>query len=102
MDPECRTAVENAAKLYGELGHNVEEAAPVVPEDYFSWFLITFLAAVSQGFAFAEEMRSGRWSRFLRLKRDPCWHLQLALLSIKVNEASVPWDDEPVPDRRQL
>ena len=55
MDPECRTAVENAAKLCADLGHDVEEAAPAVPEDYFTWFLITFLAAVAQEFAFAEE-----------------------------------------------
>jgi amidase len=60
VDPECRSAVVNAAKLCGELGHDVEEAAPVVPEDYFSWFLITFLAAVSQEFAFAEEMTGTR------------------------------------------
>jgi amidase len=63
VDPEYRTAVENAAKLCGELGHDVEEAAPVVPEDYFSWFLITFLAAVSQEFAFAEEMTGTRARR---------------------------------------
>jgi hypothetical protein len=46
--------------------------------------------------------RSGRWSRFLRLERDPRRHLQFALLSIKVNEAAVPWDDEPRPDLWQL
>jgi amidase len=34
-----------------------------VPEDYFSWFLITFLAAVSQEFAFAEEMTGTRARR---------------------------------------
>ena len=60
VDPECRTAVENAAKLCGALGHDVEEAAPVVPEDYFSWFLITFLAAVAQEFVFAAEMTGTR------------------------------------------
>jgi amidase len=63
VDPECRIAVESAAKLCGELGHHVEEAAPPVPEDYFSWFLIVFLAAVAQEFAFAEEMTGTRARR---------------------------------------
>jgi hypothetical protein len=34
-----------------------------VPEDYFSWFLIVFLAAVSQEFAFAEETTGTRARR---------------------------------------
>jgi amidase len=63
VDPECRIAVESTARLCTELGHHVEEAAPSVPEDYFSWFLITFLAAVSQEFAFAEEMTGSRARR---------------------------------------
>ena len=56
VDPECRAAVENAARLCSELGHDVEEDTPPVPNDYYSWFLIVVLAAVSQEFAFAEEM----------------------------------------------
>ena len=63
VDLQCRTAVEDAARLCAELGHHVEEAAPAVPEDYFSWFLITFLAAVAQEFAFAEEMTGTRVQR---------------------------------------
>ena len=56
VDPECRNAVEHAAKLCLDLGHLVEEAAPRLPDDYFTWFLIVFLAAVAQEFAFAEEL----------------------------------------------
>jgi amidase len=63
VDPQCRAAVENAARLCAELGHDVEEATPLVPEDYFSWFMIAFLAAVSQEFAFAEEVTGIRARR---------------------------------------
>jgi len=63
VDPECRRAVEYAAGLCAELGHDVEEAAPPVPDEYFSWFLIAFLAAVSQEFAFAEEITGARARR---------------------------------------
>lgn len=63
VDPECRKAVEQAATLCTELGHHVEEAAPQFPDEYFSWFLIAFLAAVSQEFAFAEEITGTRARR---------------------------------------
>jgi amidase len=63
VHPECRNAVEHAAVLCTELGHHVEEAAPQLPEEYFSWFLIAFLAAVSQEFAFAEEITGTRARR---------------------------------------
>lgn len=55
VDPECRRAVEEAARLCADLGHAVEEAAPAVPDGFFTWFLTAFLAAVAQEFAFAEE-----------------------------------------------
>jgi amidase len=60
VDPESRTAVEDAAKLCAKLGHAVEEAAPPVPDGYFDWFLTAFLAAVAQEFAFAEEITGVR------------------------------------------
>ncbi|HEV2604621.1 MAG TPA: amidase family protein [Microvirga sp.] len=56
VDPQCRAAVERAARLAESLGHRVEEAAPRVPEGYFTWFLTAFLAAVAQEFTFAEEI----------------------------------------------
>jgi amidase len=55
VDPECREAVESTAKLCMDLGHHVEEAAPIIPEEFYSWFLIVFLAAVAQEFVFAQE-----------------------------------------------
>jgi amidase len=54
VDGACREAVEEAARLCRDLGHEVEEAAPVVPQGYFTWFLTVFLAAVAQEFALAE------------------------------------------------
>ncbi|WP_046867382.1 amidase [Microvirga massiliensis] len=63
VSPECATAVENAARFCAELGHHVEESAPHIPEGYFNWFLIAFLAAVGQEFAFAEEITGVRARR---------------------------------------
>jgi amidase len=56
VDPACRQAVEHAATLCAALGHDVTEAAPSVPEGYFTWFLTVFLAGVAQEFALAEEI----------------------------------------------
>jgi amidase len=63
VHPECRIAVELAAKLCTDLGHDVEEAAPPVPDRYFSWFMTVFLAAVAQEFAMAEEITGVRARR---------------------------------------
>jgi amidase len=63
VHPECRIAVELAAKLCEHLGHDVEEAAPPVPDRYFSWFMTVFLAAVAQEFAIAEETTGVRARR---------------------------------------
>lgn len=63
VDAECREAVEGAARLCRELGHEVEEAAPDVPQGYFTWFLTVFLAAVAQEIAFAEEATGTRVRR---------------------------------------
>ena len=52
---ECRRAVEEAAGLCAELGHEVADAAPPVPAGYFAWYLVVFLAAVAQEFAVAQE-----------------------------------------------
>lgn len=60
VDPECRKAVESAAKLCSDLGHHVEEATPDIPDDYFTWFIVVFLAAVAQEFAFVEEVTGTR------------------------------------------
>jgi len=60
---ECRIAVELAAKLCEDLGHDVEEAAPPLPARYFSWFMTVFLAAVAQEFAIAEEATGVRARR---------------------------------------
>src|SRR3712207_868528 len=54
--PACRSAVEHAAQRCADLGHDVAEAAPAVPEGYFQWFLIVFPAGVAQEFALAEEI----------------------------------------------
>ena len=63
VHPECRIAVELATKLCTDLGHDVEEAAPPVPDRYFSWFMTVFLAAVAQEFAMAEETTGVRARR---------------------------------------
>jgi len=54
VDPACVTAVERAAHLCADLGHEVVEAAPPVEPDLFKWFLTVFFACVAQEFALAE------------------------------------------------
>jgi amidase len=71
VDAECREAVEGAARLCAELGHEVEEAAPTVPEGYFTWFLTVFLGAVAQEIALAEETTG------VRVRRDELEHATL-------------------------
>jgi amidase len=63
VHPECRRALEDAAALCASLGHVVEEAAPTLPEEYFSWFLTGFLAAVAQEFVLAAEITGTRARR---------------------------------------
>jgi amidase len=60
---ECQRAVEDAARLCRDLGHDVVEAAPPVPSGYFTWYLTVFLAAVAQEFAMAEETTGVRARR---------------------------------------
>jgi amidase len=63
VHPECCRAVEDAATLCSELGHDVAEAAPPIPAGYFTWFLTVFLAAVALEFTIAQEttgVRAGR------------------------------------------
>jgi len=45
IDPECRAAIENTASLLGELGHEVEEAAPPVDADMITDSFLTVWTA---------------------------------------------------------
>ncbi len=63
VEDACREAVESAARLCQDLGHEVEEAAPPIPSGYFAWFLTVFLAAVAQEIAFVEEATGVRVRR---------------------------------------
>ncbi len=62
--------MELAAKLCEDLGHDVEEVAPPVPDRYFSWFMTVFLAVVAQEFTIAKQiMGLGRGARRSRTRR---------------------------------
>ncbi len=50
LDPECLTAIENAAKLLTDLGHTVEEAAPTIPMELLSEaFMAVWAASLAAG-----------------------------------------------------
>src|SRR3546814_5365120 len=45
LHPECRAAVERAARLAAGFGHDVEEAAPEIDHDLLRRSMITIVAA---------------------------------------------------------
>ncbi|WP_119680011.1 amidase [Indioceanicola profundi] len=54
VHPDCMRALDQAARLCAELGHEVEEATPDLHPDFLKWFMTVFFAAVAQEFAMAE------------------------------------------------
>ncbi len=63
LDPECRAAVENAAKLFEDLGHVVEPYTPPVPRDEFIASYMIMVAASTAGEVLLRTRAHGRRPR---------------------------------------
>ncbi len=63
LDPECRSAIEDSAKLLQELGHDVVEARPEFDADNFAEAFLTVVCAEVRNVIEAGARRLGRRAR---------------------------------------